>query len=219
MTQISLISITDLLNSLPNGQSASQVRQAYEFAHDIHNGRQRDSGELFIEHDLAVTQTMNQLGVDTATLVASLLHDSLLPHTGQTTETIRKKFGEEPAALIEGLNHLYDYASEAQYQRHRDPEADRQTLELVRRAVLSIIEGDIRVILIRMADCLQDLRKASNLPPEQRHIIANEARHIYAPLANRLGIWQLKWELEDLAFRYLQPEKYKEIAKIGRAHV
>lgn len=212
MTQISLISITELLKSLPNGQSASQVKQAYEFANQVHNGRQRESGELYIEHDLAVAQTMCQLGVDTPTLVASLLHDSILPHTGQTIETIRKKFGEEPAALIEGLNHLYDYASEAQYQRHRDPEADRQTLELVRRAVLSIIEGDIRVILIRMADCLQDLRKASNLPQDQRYIIANEARHIYAPLANRLGIWQLKWELEDLAFRYLQPEQYKEIA-------
>ncbi|MCA9954245.1 MAG: bifunctional (p)ppGpp synthetase/guanosine-3',5'-bis(diphosphate) 3'-pyrophosphohydrolase [Anaerolineales bacterium] len=212
MTQISLISITDLLNSLPNGQSANQVKQAYEFASQVHNGRQRESGELYIEHDLAVTQTMCQLGVDTPTLVASMLHDSILPHTEQTIQTIRKKFGEEPAALIEGLNHLYDYASEAQYQRHRDPEADRQTLELVRRAVLSIIEGDIRVILIRMADCLQDLRKASNLPQEQRYIIANEARHIYAKLANRLGIWQLKWELEDLAFRYLQPDQYKEIA-------
>src|SRR5690606_12289199 len=112
MTQLSLISITDLLNSLPNGQSASQVRQAYEFANEIHNGRQRESGELYIEHDLAVTQTMNQLGVDTPTLIASLLHDSLLPHTGVTVEALRKKFGEEPAALIEGLNHLYDYAAE-----------------------------------------------------------------------------------------------------------
>ncbi|MCA9943928.1 MAG: bifunctional (p)ppGpp synthetase/guanosine-3',5'-bis(diphosphate) 3'-pyrophosphohydrolase, partial [Anaerolineales bacterium] len=117
-----------------------------------------------------------------------------------------------PAALIEGLEHLYAYAAEQQYQKQHDPEADRKTLEGVRRAVLAIIEGDIRVILIRMADCLQDLRKASNLPSEQRRLIANEAMNIYAPLANRLGIWQLKWELEDLAFRYLQPEKYKEIA-------
>ncbi len=212
MTQISLISITELLENLPNGQTAQQVRQAYEFANQIHNGRQRESGELFIQHDLAVAHTMSQLGVDTPTLIASILHDSLLPHTGQTIDNIRKKFGEEPADLIEGLEHLYAYASEAQYQKHRDPEADRKSLEGVRRAVLSIIEGDIRVILIRMADCLQDLRKASNLPPEQRQSIANEARHIYAPLANRLGIWQLKWELEDLAFRYLQPEKFKEIA-------
>ncbi|MBK7894185.1 MAG: bifunctional (p)ppGpp synthetase/guanosine-3',5'-bis(diphosphate) 3'-pyrophosphohydrolase [Candidatus Promineifilaceae bacterium] len=212
MTQISLVSITELLNSLPNGQTAEQVRRAYEFAKSSHNGRQRESGELYIEHDLGVTQTMSQLGVDPPTLVASMLHDSLLPHTGQTVASIRKYFGEEPAALIEGLEHLYAYASEAQYQRHRDPEADRKTLEGVRRAVLAIIEGDIRVILIRMADCLQDLRKASNLPLEQRRIIANEAMNIYAPLANRLGIWQLKWELEDLAFRYLQPEKYKEIA-------
>ncbi|MAU01479.1 MAG: (p)ppGpp synthetase [Anaerolineaceae bacterium] len=212
MTQISLISISELLKNLPNGQTAQQVQKAYEFATRIHDGRQRESGEMYIEHDLAVTQIMSQLGVDTPTLIASMLHDSLLPHTGQTVETIRHHFGEEPADLIEGLEHLYAYASEAQYQKLRDPEADRKTLEGVRRAVLAIIEGDIRVILIRMADCLQDLRKASNLPPEQRTIIAKEAMNIYAPLANRLGIWQLKWELEDLAFRYLQPEKYKEIA-------
>jgi GTP pyrophosphokinase len=212
MTQISLISITELLRNLPNGQTVRQVQKAYEFASRIHDGRQRESGELYIEHDLAVTQTMSQLGVDTPTLVASLLHDSLLPHTGQTVQTIRHHFGQEPAALIEGLEHLHAYASEAQYQKLRDPKTDRKTVEGVRRAVLSIIEGDIRVILIRMADCLQDLRKASNLPPEQRTIVANEAMNVYAPLANRLGIWQLKWELEDLAFRYLQPEKYKEIA-------
>ena len=212
MTQISLISIAELLKNLPNGQTARQVQEAYEFANKIHNGRQRESGELYIEHDLAVTHTMSLLGVDPPTLIASMLHDSLLPHTGQTVETIRNQFGEEPAALIEGLEHLYAYANEAQYQKHRDPEADRKTLEGVRRAVLAIIEGDIRVILIRMADCLQDLRKASNLQPEQRYMIANEAMSIYAPLANRLGVWQIKWELEDLAFRYLQPEKYKEIA-------
>mgnify|MGYP002622969760 CR=1 FL=1 len=212
MTQISLISISELLKNLPNGQTAQQVQKAYEFATRIHDGRKRESGELYIEHDLAVTHILSQLGVDTPTLIASMLHDSLLPHTGQTVETIRHHFGEEPAALIKGLEHLYAYASEEQYQKLRDPEADRKTLEGVRRAVLAIIEGDIRVILIRMADCLQDLRKASNLPPEQRTIVAKEAMNIYAPLANRLGIWQLKWELEDLAFRYLQPEKYKEIA-------
>lgn len=212
MTQISLISITDLLQNLPNNQLAQQVERAYQFADEIHNGRKRESGELYIEHDLAVTQIMSQLSTDAPTLVASMLHDSLLPHTQQTAEGIRKAFGEEPAVLIEGLEHLYAYANEAQYQKHHDPEADRKTLERVRRAVLSIIDGDIRVILIRMADCLQDLRKASNLKPKQRYAIANEAMNIYAPLANRLGIWQLKWELEDLAFRYLEPEKYKEIA-------
>jgi GTP diphosphokinase / guanosine-3',5'-bis(diphosphate) 3'-diphosphatase len=212
MTQISLISITELLQSMPNGQLAQQVRQAYKFANKIHNGRQRESGELYIEHDLAVTQTMCQLSIDAPTLIASMLHDSLLPHTEQTPESIRQAFGEEPAALIQGLEHLHAYANEAQYQQHHSPKADRKTLEGVRRAVLAIIEGDIRVILIRMVDCLQDLRKASNLAAEQRYVIANEAMNIYAPLANRLGIWQLKWELEDLAFRYLQPEKYKEIA-------
>ncbi|WP_420644736.1 RelA/SpoT family protein [Candidatus Leptofilum sp.] len=212
MTRISIITIDQLLKQLPNGRIAQEVKRAYDFAKHIHNGRQRESGELYIDHDLAVTHIMCQLSVDPPTLIASMLHDSLLPHTGQTVASIQKYFGEEPTSLIKGLEQLYAYANEAQYLRHHDPEADRKTLEGVRRAVLAIIEGDIRVILIRLADCLHDLRKASNLPSEQRRIIANEAMNIYAPLANRLGIWQLKWELEDLAFRYLEPEKYKEIA-------
>lgn len=212
MTQVSQLALAELLSSLPNGDTAAQVRRAYQFACAAHDGRYRPSGELYIEHDLAVAQIMAQLVQDTNTIVASLLHDILLPHTGKSPEMIKQAFGEEVHSLVVGLNHLYTYAERENYRRYQEAEDDGQTVEAIRRAVLSIIGGDIRVILIRMADCLQDLRKASNLDLRRQREIATEARNIYAPLANRLGVWQLKWELEDLAFRYLEPKAYKQIA-------
>lgn len=212
MTQVTLITLNELLEKLPNGDTAVKVHGAYEFARTIHDGRRRESGELYIDHDLAVAQIMVTLGVDVPTIIASLLHDSLQPHTGQTPATIEKKFGAEVALLVTGIENLYTYAEETSYKQAQAHEDSRQALEGVRRAILSIIEGDIRIILIRMADSLQDLRKAGNLPRERQLEIASEAMGIFAPLANRLGVWHLKWELEDLAFRYLEPEKYKAIA-------
>jgi GTP pyrophosphokinase len=215
MTQVSQITLAELLNSLPDGadsEVAQQVRNAYEFALVAHAGRHRDSGELFIEHDLTVTQIMVQLGVDTNTIVASLLHDSLYPHTEKSKKDIRKLFDQEVVSLVVGLRNLHAYAEKESYRKHRAGDGDGHALEGIRRAILSIIEGDIRVILIRMADCLQDLRKAGHLSTRRQREIANEAMNIYGPLANRLGVWQLKWELEDLAFRYLEPERYKELA-------
>lgn len=211
MTQVALLSLNELLDALPNGSAAQQIRHAYEVASKAHNGRRRQSEELYIDHDLAVAQILLQLGADVKTIVAGLLHDILLPHTGLTVEDITQQFGSEVANLISGLSTLYAYSQHEQYKQQQQ-NSEAETLEAIRRAILAIIEGDIRLILIRMADCLQDLRKASSLPPDTRFAVASEALNIYGPLANRLGIWQLKWELEDLAFRYLEPEIYKEIA-------
>ncbi len=210
MTQVTLISLEDLLELLPNGEAARQVRQAYAFAERAHHGRRRASGELYIDHDLAVAQILVQLESDVPTVVAGLLHDCLLPHTQVDLQAVKNQFGGEITNLIKGLQNLYAYAAEAQYQKYQQTEA--ATLEEIRRAILTIIEVDIRVILIRMADCLQDLRKAGHLPADERRVIALEAMNVFATLANRLGIWQIKWEMEDLAFRYLEPEIYKEIA-------
>lgn len=210
MTQVTLISLAELLELLPNGEAAQQVRQAYDFAERAHHGRRRASGEAYIDHDIAVAQILVELESDVPTVVAGLLHDCLLPHTQIDPQTVKNQFGAEVAGLINGLQNLYAYAEEAQYKKHRETEA--ATLEEIRRAILTITEVDIRVILIRMADCLQDLRKASQLGVDERLKIATEAMKVFAPLANRLGIWQIKWEMEDLAFRYLEPETYKEIA-------
>lgn len=228
MTKLKMTTVADLKRLYPDGQSAHKIQQAYDLAAQAHNGRIRDSGDSFIDHDLAVAHILCGLGVDVNAVLASLLHDSLLPHTGLTPEIIEQQFGVEVLSLIIGLSHLYAYTEQAQSRANEPHEESgdengrrkkkrteidphEETLETIRRAILSIIEGDIRVILIRLADCLQDLRKASGLPESERQKLATEALNIYAPLANRLGIWQLKWELEDLSFRYLEPEIYKEI--------
>lgn len=206
--------LIDLLADLPEGmdsQAAAHIRAAYDFAQRAHGDQCRKYGASCARHGLNVARIMLKLDVDTNTLIASLLHDVLSPHTGLTENDIAKEFGAEVAGLVAGLRNLYTYAEQDAYQQYQD--ADRKNLEVIRRALLSIIEGDIRVILIRMADCLQDLRHAHQMDPDDQLAIANEAMHIYGPLANRLGIWQLKWELEDLAFRYLEPEKYQKIAQ------
>jgi RelA/SpoT family (p)ppGpp synthetase len=209
MSKLPPPTLARLLDTLPqraHGDAARQVKQAYDFASTAHRGLVRDSQELYIEHDLAVAYIISELRVDTPTVVASLLHDILLPHTNVDEETVRRRFGPEVASLVTGLNKLEPYA-----EKHSQQKDDR-TLETVRRAMLTIIEGDIRVLLIKLADCLQSLRKASKLPLVQQTELANEAMYIYAPFANRLGVWYFKWELEDLAFRYLEPDKYREIA-------
>ena len=215
MTQLVVTTLPDLLALLPEGaqnKGSESVARAYTFAQEAHAGERRSSGELFIEHDLGVAQILIQLGVDTSTIVAGLLHDVLHVHTNKKEEDLRRAFGEEITSLILGLNKLYAYAEQQTYKQYQLDDGNSAKVEAIRRAILTIIEGDIRVILIRMADCLQVLRKANTLGEAQQLAIAGEAMNIYAPLANRLGVWQLKWELEDLAFRYLEPDTFREIA-------
>ncbi|MCA9969844.1 MAG: bifunctional (p)ppGpp synthetase/guanosine-3',5'-bis(diphosphate) 3'-pyrophosphohydrolase, partial [Anaerolineales bacterium] len=197
----------------PEGPTAQAIRKAWRFAQQAHGTAQHESGEPYVDHGLAVAQIMKELDVDANTIVASILHDILLPHTGCTLETLKATFNEEVIALVGGLKNLYAYAQNVAYRESHVTrlEAEQQKLEAIRRAILAIIEGDIRVILIRMAEVLHSLRTAGPLPAARQQELAGEAMHIYAPLANRLGIWQLKWELEDLAFRYLEPEQYQEI--------
>ncbi len=215
MTRFVVKSISELIEELPDGPdgpSAQQLNYAYSFIVTAHGDHERESGETYVEHDLVLANYMMDLDVDIDTLLASMLHDSLLPHTGVTVNDLRRKFGAEVASIVAGLDNLLAYASQTKIKTVASGDIDRRSTEDVRQALLTIIEGDIRVILIRMADCLIDLRYASKLDSERRHEIASEAMYIYAPLANRLGIWHLKWELEDLAFRYLDPENYHKIA-------
>jgi RelA/SpoT family (p)ppGpp synthetase len=236
MTKISQITLTELIKALPdgqNGKTAETLRRAFDFALTAHGDERRPSGEAYIDHDLAVADIITHLGVDLTGITASLLHDILAPHTGRSLQEVEDLFGEEVATLVDGLNSLHKYAEKKPLTAEEEAEKRQEEMrrrqeegkkarpktrpkvtheERKRAGILAIIEGDIRVILIRMADCLQDLRKASQLAREEQIKIASEARQLYAPLANRLGVWQLKWELEDLAFRYLEPEAYKEIA-------
>lgn len=204
-----LMNLIKMLPETVSENDVQRIQEAYEFAVAAHGERRRESEELYTEHDILVANSMAELGVDIDTIVAALLHDMLHDHTNVTEQTIYEKFGQEIGDLVTGLHTLKAYTHEAHYQ-HTD--RDTQNLEGIRRAILSIIEGDIRIILIRLADCLQELKRAEKLSRTRQRDIAVEAMNIYAPLANRLGVWQLKWELEDLAFRYLEPARYREIA-------
>jgi len=209
MTQVRTATLTELIDALPIGASDDDielVRHAYEFAASAHGRRRRQSEELYIEHDLDVAMIMAELGVDVNTVTAALLHDSLLPHTNHDSDDLKEEFGPEIAELVTSLDKLTPYT-----EKH-DASRDDKTLEAIRRAILTIIKGDIRVILVHLADRLQDLRLADKLPAETQRLLATEARDITAPLANRLGVWQLKWELEDRAFECLDPEHYYLIA-------
>ncbi len=213
----------DLLKGLPGSQSSdadrSRLAEAIRFAMQAHGDQLRPSGETYFEHGRNVATALGELGVeDPDTAIAALLHDIFLPHTGVNEAALTKKFGPEVTSLVKGIQTLGEYSRQAS---RTNPVNDtvtemiqnRDTLEAIRKALLSIIEGDIRIIVIRMVDCLQDLRRASKMPPDMQIQVAYEAMHIYAPLANRLGIWHLKWQLEDIAFRFLEPEKYREIAR------
>lgn len=213
----------DLLKGLAGEQTTDYDRERLDrallFAMQAHGEIRRPSGESFIDHGIAVANELTDLGVeDVDAIIAAMLHDVLLPHTHRTERELSENFGPTITGLIRGAKALDDYAKRATSGRPPSQlglsaQGDRRTLEAIRRALLSIIEGDIRIIILRMTDCLQDLRRAGALPRDTQREIAYAALHIYAPLANRLGIWQLKSQLEDLAFMSLEPEKYREIAR------
>lgn len=223
MIQVAEPALGDFFKSLPTSQAnendKTRLSEALQYAILVYGDEKRPSGETYLAHARNVASALSELGIeDVDTIIAALLHETLQPFTGLAERELEKRFGREVAILVKGAKTIDDYSKRASRNRHEtgielDSTLDRDTLEAIRKALLSIIEGDIRIIVIRMVDCLQDLRRASNLPVAQQHEVAFEAMNIYAPLANRLGIWQLKSQLEDMAFRYLEPERYRQIAR------
>ena len=179
------------------------LREAYEFAKLHHSEQVRASGEAFIEHPLQVANILVDLKIDEATVVAALLHD-ILEDTDVTKEQLEDVFGAEIAGLIEGVTKL----SQIQFKNRREQQAEN-----LRKMFLAMAK-DLRVVLIKLADRLHNMRTLEFLEADKRERIAIETREIYAPLAHRLGIFQLKWQLEDLAFEALEPKKYAQISKM-----
>ncbi|MHB1341705.1 MAG: RelA/SpoT family protein [Coriobacteriia bacterium] len=179
------------------------LEEAYSFAVEKHAGQLRKSGEPFVNHPVEVAMILAGLNLDTATLQAALLHD-VVEDSGVPLSEVRDRFGSEVAALVDGVTKLgrIKFTSLA--------EAQSQNL----RKMLIAMAKDIRVILIKLADRLHNMRTLEALPAEKRREKAIETMEIYAPLAHRLGISQIKWELEDLAFYYLEPRKFAQIQKM-----
>ncbi|MEY4809281.1 MAG: hypothetical protein RLZZ206_3670 [Cyanobacteriota bacterium] len=173
---------------------------AFDFAFQLHAGQFRASGEPYIIHPIAVADLLRDIGASAAVIAAGFLHD-VVEDTQVTPEDIEARFGAEVRALVEGVTKLGGI--------HFTNKTEAQA-ENLRRMFLAMA-SDIRVVLVKLADRLHNMRTLSALKPEKQQRIARETREIYAPLANRLGIGRFKWELEDLAFKILEPEAFREV--------
>lgn len=178
------------------------VEKAYCFAEEAHRGQLRNSGEDYIQHPLEVAKILLELEMDEATLAAALLHD-VVEDTKYTIADIEKEFGPQVALMVDGVTKLgrIEYKSKVEQQ-----------VENLRKMFLAMAK-DIRVILIKLADRLHNMRTLKYHTVEKQKEIARETLEIFAPLANRLGIFRIKWELEDLSFRYLKPQEYYDLSE------
>ncbi len=204
-----------LLAQLPENFTPEQrahVLRAYVVASYAHRNQERLTGGPYIVHPIEVARILADLCLDPDTLAAALLHDVLEDSSEFTLEYLTQHFNAEVAELVDGVTKL-KRIKELSNMRHSVADEKAESL---RKMFLAMVE-DIRVVLIKLADRLHNLRTLEGMPDHKRRRIARETLEIFAPLANRLGIWQIKWELEDLSFRYLEPSTYKELARAMQA--
>jgi len=229
-TSTAAVPLEKLLEQLPDTYSLADrdlVQRAYRVAEEAHREQKRASGEPYINHCLAVASILAELRVPPEVIAAGLLHDTV-EDTTVTLHDLRRDFGDTIATLVDGVTKLTNLPRVSRGDQHaengngKDDVNTEQPVVLGRRAdmvsetlrkTFLAMGDDVRVVLIKLADRLHNMRTLGYMPEHKRKRIAQETLDIFAPLANRLGIWQIKWELEDLAFRYVNPEKYKEIAE------
>src|SRR5918999_1387074 len=192
--------ITEATLHRPN-LNATLIRRAYETAAAAHEGQLRSSGEPYITHPIEVTHYLATLQMDAETLAAALLHD-VPEDTDIQIVDLEKRFGREVARLVDGVTKLSKFGSARTMEE--------QQAENIRKMFMAMAE-DVRVVIIKLADRLHNMQTLHHLPEDKQGRIARQTMEIYAPLAHRLGMWQIKWELEDLAFKYLEPEKYRQL--------
>ncbi|MDO9545143.1 MAG: bifunctional (p)ppGpp synthetase/guanosine-3',5'-bis(diphosphate) 3'-pyrophosphohydrolase [Pelolinea sp.] len=224
----------DLAQTFPDSYSSieiEQIQSAYSFAKGAHKGQKRASGEPYFSHCVAVAQILTDLKVPAIVVSAALLHD-IVEDTKITLDEVKDKFGPEIGSLVDGVTKLSNLPRISRADQHPENKNDtsddsdeeleittpiksrRQDLKTeTLRKTLMAMGDDVRVVVIKLADRLHNMRTLSYMPVEKRERIAQETLDIFAPLANRLGIWQIKWELEDLGFRFTKPDEYKEIAQ------
>lgn len=193
------------------GADVTNVRKAYYVAETAHRGQHRLSGEPYVTHPLAVAGILTDLKVDEDTIVAGLLHD-VLEDTDVTPEELTREFGPEVAALVEGVTKM-KFPPIPTNSSRQAAEERAQFAETMRKMLMAMA-NDFRVMVIKLADRLHNMQTLESMPAEKRLQIAQQTLDIYAPLAARLGIWQIKWQLEDLAFKYLHPEEFENIGSL-----
>ena len=183
-------------------KDVDHVREAIEFSRAAHHGQMRHSGDPYISHPLAVARILTPLHIDVQAIIAALLHD-VVEDTKITNDQVAEKFGKPVAELVEGLSKL----DRIQFETREDAQAENF------RKMLLAMARDVRVILIKLADRLHNMRTLDSMAPDKRERIARETMEIYAPIANRLGLNDLHHELQDLSFKYLHPNRYSVLAK------
>lgn len=197
---MSLNLLVDKIKSYNADADLDLIERAYHFARSSHEGQYRDSGDLFFKHPYEVAKVLAELELDVSTIAGGLLHD-VLEDTEVTREQLAELFGEEIVLLVDGVTKL----GKIPFQTKEERQA-----RSLRKMFLAMAE-DLRVVLIKLADRLHNMRTLRHLSPERQKKIAKETLEIYTPLAHRLGMWSLKWEMEDLALRYLDPAGYYEL--------
>ncbi|MGQ9630425.1 MAG: RelA/SpoT family protein [bacterium] len=200
--------LIDKISRYNSNVDLSPVYKAYEVAQSFHEGQMRASGDPYIVHPLAVANILADLKLDTTTITAGLLHDVVEDSPVVVVEDLVDLFGEEVAFLVRGVTKLNTTMA-----LKLDIDAEEQHAENIRRMILAMAK-DIRIVLIKLADRLHNMRTLKYLSPEKRQRIAQETLDIYAPIAHRLGIWTIKWELEDLALFNLKPDVYYELVDL-----
>ena len=187
------------------------IERAYEYAEDAHRGQKRKSGEPFITHPLETAMVLADLKMDADALAAALLHDVVEDSDDILVQDIQDQFGEDIARLVDGVTKLTE-AEVVASGRNSDALAGHTQAETIRKMMMAMAR-DIRVVLIKLADRLHNMRTIQYLSEAKRIEKAQETLHIYAPLAHRLGIWEMKWQLEDMSFQQTNPQEYKAISR------
>ncbi|TET51101.1 MAG: bifunctional (p)ppGpp synthetase/guanosine-3',5'-bis(diphosphate) 3'-pyrophosphohydrolase, partial [Anaerolineales bacterium] len=213
MTKPSHVELSDVLeqaaSALTSDGARELIQRAYAVAEKAHSGQNRASGESYIRHPLAVARLLAEVGMDAGTIAAGFLHD-VVEESGVSLERIEKDFGHEIVVLVDGVTKLEQID---QFSRKGEAQRDEQESESLRKMFLAMAD-DVRVVMIKLADRLHNMRTLRGLKPERQKSFARETLDIFAPLANRLGLWQWKWQLEDLSLRHLDPKAYAEIADL-----
>ncbi|UZX28908.1 RelA/SpoT family protein [Lactobacillus helsingborgensis] len=195
--------VIDTCKKYMNDKQIAFVEEAYEFAKNAHSEQKRASGQPYIVHPTQVAGTLAKLSLDPDTIAAGFLHDTV-EDTPVTNDDIKEKFGKDVAFIVDGVTKLNKY----QYKSHQEFLAENH------RKMLIAMAKDIRVIMVKLADRLHNMHALEHLRPDKQRRIASETMDIYAPLADRLGIGTIKWELEDMSFHYLNPKAYYRIVNL-----
>ena len=195
-----LAEFMEYIHTYLTDDECNQILKAFELADKAHEGQYRASGEPYIMHPLAVADILAHLQIDHITLMAALMHD-VVEDTSYSKEDLEEMFGSEVAFLVDGVTKLNQF----QYETKED-----RQMENYRKMILAMAK-DVRVVVIKLGDRLHNMRTLKHMRSDKQKRIAKETLEIFAPLAHRLGIFNVKWELEDLSFRYLEPEKYYDL--------